>query len=349
MLLGLSVFSFFLLAAQSSSTGGGRITGRVTDASSEAPISGARVTLTMVLDVPGGTFGRRPRQSITGANGTFAFDGLEPGQYVLNIDKTGFGSYPDVFGDGPPERLIVDANHQDPQLRIALNKGAVIAGRILNAAGEPEADLQVSALRRTDKAGPLGFAQTGNAATNDLGDFRIAGLAAGDYLLLAAVHRRGPFDAIQNGATMTVAPTYFPGTLDQNAARIITLAPGQGVAGVEFAIVTVAAFRVSGVVVDQAGRPSPHAMVTLIPDMRTSASFMPMMAIAADDGTFAIGEVVPGTYRVNANANESGPAGGIGAGSFGFAVASDGAASGPGSITVSSADITGLTVVASRK
>jgi len=107
-MFGLSVFSLFLLAAQGSSTGGWRITGRVADAVSGAPISGARVTLTMVVDVPGGTFGRRPRQSITDADGAFAFDGLELAQYILDIEKTGFASYPDVLGDGPPERLTVD-------------------------------------------------------------------------------------------------------------------------------------------------------------------------------------------------------------------------------------------------
>jgi hypothetical protein len=347
MLLGLSAISVFLLAAQGSSTGG-RIAGRVTDAISGGPISGARVTLTMVIDVPGGTFGRRPRQSITDVNGAFAFDGVEPAQYILNVDKTGFASYPDVLGDGPPERLTVEANHEDPQLRIALKKDAIVTGRILDAAGEPQADLNVSALRRTDKAGPLGFAQSGNARTNDLGEFRIAGLAAGDYLILAAAGHRGPFDAIQTGTT-TFAPTYFPGTVDQNAARVMTLAPGQAVSGVEFTIATVAAFRVSGVVVDQAGRPSPHAMVMLIPDLRTSGSFMPMMGMAADDGTFTIGEVLPGTYCINAIANEGGPGGGIGAGSFGFVVASDGVPSGPGTITVGSADITGLTVVANRR
>src|SRR5206468_1647186 len=143
--------------------------------------------------------------------------------------------------------------------------------------------------------------------------------------------------------------TFFPGTLDQSAARIVTLAPGQAVTGIEFTIATVAAFRVSGVVNDQTGRPSPRAMVTLIPDIRTSALFMPMMTIAADDGTFEIGEVVPGTYRIKATGNQGGDAGGIGAGSFGFVVASDGEPSGPGTITVGSADITGLTVVASRR
>jgi hypothetical protein len=251
-----------------------------------------------------------------------------------------------VFGTGPSERLTVGATHEDPQLRIALKKGAVIVGRILNAAGEPEANLQVSALKRTDKAGPLGFAQVANGPTNDLGEFRIAGLAAGEYLILAAAQRHGPFDAIQTGDTTTFAPTFFPGTLDQNAADILTLTPGRVAAGIEFTIATVTAFRVSGVVVDQDRRPSPGAMVTLIPNIRTSAFFMPIMAIAADDGTFEIGQVVPGAYRINARANQESAAG-IGGGFFD--VISDGPPSGPGTITVGSADIDGLIVVASSR
>jgi carboxypeptidase family protein len=345
MVVSLSAFSFLLLAAQGLPTGG-RITGSVTDAISGAPISGGRVTLTMVVDVPGGTFGRRPRQSVTDANGVFAFDGVEPAQYILNVEKTGFAPYPDVFGDGPSDRFTVDSDHKDLQLRIALKKGAVIAGRILNAAGEPEANLQVSALKRTDKAGPLGFAQVGNVPTNDLGEFRIAGLPSGDYRIVATGQRHGPFDTIQTGAT-TLAPTFFPGTLDQNAASTVTLVSGQAVSGIEFPIATVAAFRVSGVVVDQSGRPSPNAMVTLIPNIRTSAFFMPTMAVAGDDGTFEIGQVIPGTYRIKANANEAGAGGGIGAVSFD--VASDGTPSGLDAITVGSADITGLSVVASRR
>jgi hypothetical protein len=203
----------------------------------------------------------------------------------------------------------------------------------------------VSALRRTDKVGPLGFAQGGQTQTNDLGEFRIAGLASGDYQILAAAHRRGAFDAIQTGTTTTFATTYFPGTPDQQAARIMTLAPGQAVTGLEFTIATVAAFRLSGVVTDQAGRPSPHAMVTLFSDIRTSASFMPLMAIAADDGTFEIGGVAPGTYHIRANANEGAASAGIGSVSFGVFVSSDGAPSEPDRITVDSADIAGLTVV----
>jgi hypothetical protein len=176
----------------------------------------------------------------------------------------------------------------------------------------------------------------------------MAGLAAGDYLIVASGRRDGPFEAVQTGTTTTFAATYFPGTLDQNAARVMTLASGQTATGVEFAIVTVAAFRVSGIAVDQTGRPSPGAMVVLIPDLRTGP-FAPMMSIADDEGTFTIGDVAPGTYRMTAHANAGGAAGGIGAVSFGFAANVDGSLSGPATITVGSADLNGLTVIADRK
>jgi hypothetical protein len=51
MLVSLAAFSFLLLSAQGLLTGD-RITGSVTNAISGAPISGGRVTLMMVVDVP---------------------------------------------------------------------------------------------------------------------------------------------------------------------------------------------------------------------------------------------------------------------------------------------------------
>jgi hypothetical protein len=323
------------------------ITGWVADDVSGAAISGARVTLMEVVDTPNGTFGHRPRQSATDTNGAFAFDRIAPAQYQLRVEKTGFAPYPDIWEEGPPKRLTIGADDEDPRLRIALKKGAIVTGRILNAAGEPEADLQVSAVKRTEKAGPLGFAQVGQAQTNDIGEFRIASLAAGDYLIQAASHRHGPFDAVQTGGT-TFAPTFFPGVLDQSVASIVTLTAGQTITGIEFAIAAVAAYRVSGVVVDQAGRPSPRAMVTLLSDFRAMTSFMPRMTIAADDGTFEIGEVVPGTYRITADESQEAASGGIGASFFSFEV-SDGAPPGPDTITVGSTDVRGVTVVAKRR
>jgi hypothetical protein len=74
------------------------------------------------------------------------------------------------------------------------------------------------------------------------------------------------------------------------------------------------------------------------------------MAMAGDDGTFTIGEVLPGTYRISATANVDGPFSGVGAVSVGFVDHVDTAegftpAPSPGTITVGSADIAGLIVV----
>jgi len=323
--------------------------GQVTDARSGAPIRGARVTLTLIVETPQGTFGRRPRQALSGDDGAFSFDGLDDGQYTLNVEKPGFASYPDVFGDGAPERITIDAGRDAPSLAIALEKGAVIAGRILNADGEPEPEVGVAALRRTDKVGPIGFAQNGHAQTNDIGEFRIAGLPAGDYLVMASADRRGPFDAVQVGAGPTLVTTYFPGTRRRIDARILTVTPGQVVTAVEFAIEAVEAFRVSGVVLDRSGRPSPRAMVMLLRNMRLSESVFtpPMMMMAEADGTFAIGAVAPGTYRVEATAGSGDLAGGIGGSSFLFVEHLDGAPpTAATTITVSSGDVTGVTVVA---
>ena len=152
----------------------------------------------------------------------------------------------------------------------------------------------MSALRRTDKVGPLGFVPNGNAQTNDLGEFRIAGLAAGDYMIVASVRRRGPFDAILTGAATTFAPTVLPrharlehGPGD-DAHRVKPSPPSNSPSprSPPFACQASRSIR--------PGRPSRRAMVTFFSDVSTSGTFMPLMSLAADDGTFTIGDVAPG-------------------------------------------------------
>jgi hypothetical protein len=350
MTIGAPVLSFALLAMQGSPAPAGHVAGNVTDAASGAPISGARVTLMAVVDLPdGASLGSAPLQSTTNATGAFTFDGVPPGQFIVNVEKTGFASYSDPIAEAMRDRVTVDGKTAVAPLNVQLHRGAVLTGRILNAAGEPEADLDVSALRHTDKADFPEFLPTGHAQTNDLGEFRIAGLAAGEYLVLASTRPHGPFDPIPAGSATALAPTYFPGTLDQGTARIISLASGQEATGLEFSVKSVAAFRVSGVAVDSAGRPSAHAVVTLMTDWRTSGSFMPLMTIAGDDGTFVIANVIAGKYMIAADANAE--AGGLGA-SGGFVVFTSETrddVSGVGTEITVAADVKGLKVVAKGK
>ena len=108
-----------------------------------------------------------------------------------------------------------------------------------------------------------------------------------------------------------------------------------------------AAFRVSGVVVDEDGNPIGNAMVMLSGD-GSSGNFGPgRNARTQADGRFVIIDVPAGSYRVHAmpmmTASGSGGSGGVSSFS-----SSSSAGAAPPPIVVTDADVTGLKVVTPR-
>jgi hypothetical protein len=145
--------------------------------------------------------------------------------------------------------------------------------------------------------------------TNDLGEFRIAGLAPGEYYVSAMPRGQSPFGGPgvevppPTTSRTTIATTYYPGTTDVAAAQPIAVARGAEVGNISFTLQALPAFRVSGVVVDEEGKPVGGAMVMLMRDPRNGA-FMPGPPAGAQttaNGRFTIGGVVAGTYRANAS------------------------------------------------
>jgi len=86
---GLVFFVCLVVAIEPSlvaqTAGMGALTGRVTDASSNA-VPNATVTVTTVESVENG----QTRSTTTGTDGTYRFDGLPPGNYRLKIEAAGF-------------------------------------------------------------------------------------------------------------------------------------------------------------------------------------------------------------------------------------------------------------------
>jgi Carboxypeptidase regulatory-like domain len=211
-------------------------------------------------------------------------------------------------------------------------------------------------MRRVQTGRGLGrFMTTGSQGpqqTNDLGEFRIAGLAAGEYIVAAsrgpnlALPRGGAVSSARQGPQTTIATTYYPGTTDQNGASPIALGAGVEVGNITFTVQSVPAHYVSGVVVDENGAPLTGAMVTLMGDPRTGVPIGPAgNARTAADGSFSIGDVPAGSYRLNASVpivwSNSGSAGGI---------VSSTSAVGPGvpqqtEVVVTDADVSGLQIV----
>ena len=61
--------------------------------------------------------------------------------------------------------------------------------------------------------------------TNDLGEFRVFGLAPGQYIVVASPR---PFGSDALSRTM-VSSTFYPGTPDPSAAQVLTVNAGETV------------------------------------------------------------------------------------------------------------------------
>jgi hypothetical protein len=99
------------------------------------------------------------------------------------------------------------------------------------------------------------FRRIPRTITNDLGEFRISGIAPGKYYLCANwdAFRGGGGRAservIRQGREETAPAIYFPETLDQSQAREIQITAGAQLHGFDLQLQKVRAFRVSGRVV----------------------------------------------------------------------------------------------------
>jgi hypothetical protein len=341
---------------QAPSSAPGAIQGRVVAEGSNTPIAGARVML-MPAALSRGPFGP-PAQTTTDQDGAFAFVQVAAGEYRLDVQKAGFVPYGYVPpGSRPPaSRTIQVEAGQSTAIELRLQKGGVIPGRVLDVNGEPLADAQVMALRTvsTGAMSPRLMPAPGQGQqTNDLGEFRIAGLPPGEYFIAAMPRRSMPVPFGGPGgdptpaspARTTTATTYYPGTIDPAAAQSIAVAAGETVNNVQFTMQTSPAFRVSGIVVDENGQPVAGAMVMLMGDLRYGAPPGPAgNARAGDDGRFVIGEVTPGTYRISASVPMV-MNGGSGYMSFSTRAGSMSPTAG---VTVTEADVAGVTVVVTR-
>ena len=293
------------------------LTGQVLEDGTGAPVAGAHVN---VMQVPterpaaGSTiFASRPSTTTTDREGRYHVAGLEPGRYRINVQKPGFAQSLDAFA--PPVDLGAG---EQRSLDVTLQRGAVIVGRVLDESGEPLVEARVMAMRKM-AVGPLGTRTNSDmlrpagpsAQSNDLGEFRLFSLPPGEYYVQAT--SRPDFGAGRDaGATAprarTLVPTFFPSTSDQAGAEPITLGAGQTSDSLVITMVGSPAFQVSGIVVDESGKPVANAMVRLGQEDgsgRPMLMMQPWSQSRSDaGGRFSLGNVTPGAYTLLAIAPE---------------------------------------------
>ena len=253
-----------------------------------------------------------------------------------------------------PGRTIVIADGQSYSATpIAIMRGGVIAGRLLDRSGRPVTSTVVQAVqfviigserRRQQTSG-----QTPFATTNEHGEYRVFGLLPGAYLVLAnapfsgretevtaeeiAWARKPEGSAPRPARPFSHASSLFPGVADVAAATPIVLARGEERLGVEFALQYAPVARVTGAVVGLDG--APMAGVAVIRSQKRRDEFLVAYSDSARtnaEGRFTMMSVGPGDHTLFVRGGRSG------------GPTAENSLWGLADVTVAGADVTDITI-----
>jgi uncharacterized protein (DUF2141 family) len=241
--------------------------------------------------------------AVTEAEGHFKFEKMPPGSYIVSISRDGY-----IPVEAKPRGMmitVVDGQNLT-DLTYKMATAGLIAGKIVDADGDPMSGLTVQAIPKGQRQSGVGGMLTtylslagaggnlpGVATTNDLGEYRIAGLRAGQYLVIA--RPRGnvappptPANKAHPAERLLYAPTYYPGVLEEKQASALQVVSGD-VATADFTLLVHHAYRVSGIVSSLVNTKGSYILLV-------SNNGRPQQQPLGDGGKFEFPSLEPGTY-----------------------------------------------------
>lgn len=280
------------------------ISGMVVKLAGDEPLRKARVRVESIEDRT------HSISVVTDAGGHFEMKGVDPGSYHLHVSRVGFVTqeYGQRKPEGPGATLTLRPRQDMKDLVFRMIPSGVIAGRILDEDGEPLPSVRVSALREVYSEGKRNLAAGAYAESNDLGEYRLFGLAPGRYFISAVYSQweRTGGNGAQDEAHPSAegyAKMYYPGTPDRGKATPIAIKAGEEIPSIEILMHQVLVYHVRGRVYNQiTHRPGSDSYVLLLP--RASGRFGDFgdqfARVEKRDGSFDISEVLPGSYSLAA-------------------------------------------------
>jgi Carboxypeptidase regulatory-like domain len=279
-------------------SGTGVLRGRVVGGEGGGPLRHALVRLS-------GIDMREGKMATTDEQGRWEIHDLPAGRFNLTATKAGYVTL--QFGQRRPFEQGRPIDLGDGQaldnVNFNLPRGGVIAGRINDEYGDPIAEAMVAALHYRYFNGQRRLVPAGRfSQTDDGGNFRVYGLAPGEYFLSATL-RSGGFGDNDPGSRSGYAPTYYPGTGSSQQADRVTVGLGAEVSGITFALLPVHTARITGTALDSDGKPMTGAMVLLMETSENGEGFT--MSVGGggrvgEGGHFTLNNVSPGDYTLSA-------------------------------------------------
>src|SRR6202011_1394836 len=243
--------------------------------------------------------------AVLDAAGHYKIEGIDPGRYTLMANRTGFVNQ--TYGakgpnrPGTPLTLTPGQNMKDATFK--LTPHGVVTGRVLDEDGDPMANVMLQCQRYVYNRGKKQLMPAGGGNTNDLGEYRIFGLAPGKYYL-SAQYRAMDFNPNVSNSRKDYeegyATVYYPNSLTVDAAAPLEVAPGAQIRGIDVTLTKTRTIRIRGQVISGAtNKPVRNASVSLNPREGSMAMMNRGFARGLDaKGNFELHGVMPGSYFV---------------------------------------------------
>jgi hypothetical protein len=252
--------------------------------------------------------------ALTGVDGGFRVENIAPGRYHLFVERSGFQEIDKHRRRADGRVITLTAGQELKDLVVRLQAAAVVEGRVTDEDGDPMPEAQVAVLRATFVAGRTRWEQAGAERTNDLGEYRIAGLAAGNYFVSVtpppdfrslieasgnAAAGNSSSAAVDKPAPAAYQTIYYAGTRDRAQAAPIQLHAGDDFPA-NFSLTPSPSLTIRGSVVNLP--PGTTAAVML---QSKDFSLVLNGAEMHKDGSFEIRDVTPGAYTIFATVDNA--------------------------------------------
>ena len=278
----------------------GSIEGQVVNALTGEPVRKAQI-LAQRSDGGGSN-----AAAVSDGGGHFLVKDVTPGQYNISAERNGYVNSARRRGQRS-DSISVSPGQQVRDVVIKLTPHGVVTGRVVDEDGEPLQFTSILLSGSNNVRGERRQFPAGSAVTNDLGEYRVFGVAPGRYYLSARYNEnrnrfaedRSPVKEADEG----YAPTYYPGTNDPAGAVAIAVTAGQELHGINLVLRKVRTLRVRGRVVNTvSGRTNRNLRVMLVPRDGPRGGFFGQFGAMVRDpnGSFDIRGVPPGSYTAMA-------------------------------------------------
>jgi Carboxypeptidase regulatory-like domain len=268
-----------------------------------APLKGATVMLDNSADQ------ERKIATKTTADGHFELKNVPPAQYHLSITKNGYVTqkYGQRKPEDPGSLMTLRPKERKTDLSFKLIRAGVISGKIYDEDGEPMMHVGVSALRQSYRDGKKEFEPRAYAQTNDLGEYRLFGLPAGQYFVSADLEHWGTsvgdreYQGGDKGATEKgYTKVFYPGFSDIGKASSVFVKTGEEIPSTDIMMTQVTVYRVRGRIVFPFAHKAKNDTQVMM--MRRGSTqrwdILRGQDVDKSDGTFEVADVPSGEYTL---------------------------------------------------